>query len=119
MSLERKMSRNQKAKRMLDRVMRQQRKDFIAKFGREPGPNDPLLFDPDSDIPTPIDEERMTREMVAAMAEAGTPGHLIHAYVKTGLILDDEGYRNATPAVRVQWDAAVAEYEELQKRTRQ
>ena len=113
MSLQRKMDRNQ-VKRMLDRELRRARKDFIAKFGREPGPNDPLIWDPDSDTPTPYPEEKMRREMVAAMAEAGTPGYLVHAFVKTGLILDEEGYREATPEVRAEWDAAIAEYDELQ-----
>jgi hypothetical protein len=28
------------------------------KFGRDPGPNDPVFFDPDKDVPTPIDMER-------------------------------------------------------------
>jgi hypothetical protein len=32
-----------------------QRKAFIDKFGREPGPGDPVIFDPDKDVPTPID----------------------------------------------------------------
>ena len=118
MSLERKMGRNQ-IKRMVNRAVRQQRKDFIAKFGREPGPDDPLIFDPDSDTPTPYPEEKMRREMVAAMAKAGTPGHLIHAFVKTGLILDEEGYRAAKPEVRAEWDAAVAEYDELQRGRKQ
>jgi hypothetical protein len=32
----------------------EQRKAFIEKFGRESGP-DPFFFDPDKDVPTPID----------------------------------------------------------------
>jgi hypothetical protein len=32
----------------------EQRKAFVEKFGREPGPGDPVFFDPDKDVPTPI-----------------------------------------------------------------
>jgi hypothetical protein len=32
----------------------EQGKAFIDKFGREPGPEDPVFFDPDKDVPTPI-----------------------------------------------------------------
>lgn len=30
------------------------RRDFAERFGREPGPNDPLFVDPDADVPTPL-----------------------------------------------------------------
>jgi hypothetical protein len=30
----------------------EQRKAFVDKFGREPGANDPVFFDPDKDVPT-------------------------------------------------------------------
>lgn len=30
------------------------RRDFVDRFGREPGPNDPLLADPDAAVPTPL-----------------------------------------------------------------
>ncbi|WP_143707975.1 hypothetical protein [Gordonia terrae] len=33
------------------------RRDFVERFGREPGPNDPLLVDPDADVPTPLSAE--------------------------------------------------------------
>lgn len=29
-------------------------RDFVERFGREPGPNDPLLVDPDAAVPTPL-----------------------------------------------------------------
>jgi hypothetical protein len=39
----------------------EQRKAFVKKFGREPGPDDPVFFDPDKDVPTPIDPADLTR----------------------------------------------------------
>jgi hypothetical protein len=37
----------------------EQREAFIKKFGREPGPGDPVFFDPDADTPTQISWDRM------------------------------------------------------------
>ena len=35
-------------------VLLQQREAFKAKFGRYPGPNDPVFFDPDAAEPVPM-----------------------------------------------------------------
>ena len=39
-------------------VLQEQRRAFIKKFGREPGPSDPVFFDPECDTPTPLTEAR-------------------------------------------------------------
>ena len=44
-----------------------QREAFIAKFGREPGPDDPLLFDPDADTPQPVDMDLYEKELAEAI----------------------------------------------------
>jgi hypothetical protein len=31
---------------------------FRTKFGREPGPDDPVFFDPEADEPRPLDREK-------------------------------------------------------------
>jgi hypothetical protein len=61
----------------------QQREAFRAKFGRDPGPNDPVFFDPDKDEPTPID---MEADVLAAMSKANLPPEFAYAYKKTGLL---------------------------------
>ena len=48
----------------------QQREAFIEKFGREPGPDDPVFFDPDADTPQPLDLERYEKDLADAMAVA-------------------------------------------------
>jgi hypothetical protein len=48
-----------------------QRKAFIDKFGREPGPDDPVFFDPDKDVPTPIGAERMSADLEKALRDSG------------------------------------------------
>jgi hypothetical protein len=49
----------------------EQRKAFIDKFGREPGPDDPVFFDPDKDVPTPIDPDRLDADLEKALRDSG------------------------------------------------
>jgi hypothetical protein len=49
----------------------EQRKAFIDKFGREPGPGDPVFFDPDKDVPTPIDPARLDADLEKALRQSG------------------------------------------------
>jgi hypothetical protein len=49
----------------------EQRKAFVEKFGREPGPGDPVFFDPDKDVPTPIGPARMDADLEKAIQDAG------------------------------------------------
>lgn len=55
---------------------------FQKKFGRAPGPGDPLLWDPDSDTPRPIPPEKvkeMFDRMIELFRKDGCPEALIHA----------------------------------------
>jgi len=63
-----------------------QLESFKEKFGREPGPDDPLFFDPDYDMPTPLTEARIKRELVEAARKAGLDVHR----VLRGLGFEDE-----------------------------
>ena len=49
----------------------EQRKAFTEKFGREPGPGDPVFFDPDKDVPTPIDADRLDADLEKVLRESG------------------------------------------------
>ena len=85
-----------------------QRQAFIAKFGREPGPGDPVLFDPDATTPVPLSVERLRQETLDAMRAAGTPPQFVYAYKKTGLLLAKGAHVKA--AIRAEYEAAIAEY---------
>lgn len=87
---------------------------FEAKFGRKPGPNDPLLFDPDEDEPTPLSASKMMRMMTASFLEANTPSHLIFAWIKTGMIMSEEQYKNGPQDARLEWDRTMAEFQFLE-----
>jgi hypothetical protein len=91
--------------------MEQQRQAFVAKFGREPGPGDPILFDPDQDTPQRIPESKLNAGMTISMIRAGIPHHLIYAYIRTGLMLTAAQLRKASTKDRTDWEQAMREYE--------
>jgi hypothetical protein len=108
-----------KKKRIPTEALREQRQAFVEKFGREPGPADPVFFDPDADSPVPLSEEKVRAAMLEAMQDVGIPLHLVYAYTKTGFIVGDDGYKNMRPADRAAYNAAIDEYfamEEAKKR---
>jgi hypothetical protein len=116
MSISRKLQRARARameKPQVKRAVADARKDFIAKFGREPLEGEPLIFDPDFDTPTPYTDEKMTNMMVEAMEAAGIPDHLIFAYRKTGMIMGAENAGLWTEKEINEWNAAIAEYEAL------
>jgi len=51
--------------------LKKHHESFIEKFGREPGPGDPLFFDPDYDVPTPLTESKLRKELSEAARKAG------------------------------------------------
>ena len=58
---------------MLD-ALAGQRERFKEKFGGEIGDDDPLIFDPDADVPTPLTEQAMKaglEELALSVATSG------------------------------------------------
>lgn len=96
---------NREARTELDNSIAAQREKFIAKFGREPGPDDPIFFD--------LDEDKLREDTADAMRAAGIAPALIYAYEETGLIVAQEN-RNLIPDVELrEFDAKVREYHDL------
>ena len=56
--------------------MEERRAAFRKKFGRDPGPGDPVFFDPDADTPTAITPERMERDREGRAAGWVNPAKL-------------------------------------------
>jgi hypothetical protein len=88
---------------------------FRAKFGREPGPNDPVFFDPDFDQPVPLTEAKIEAKVLEAMLEAGTSPEYAYAYRKTGLLSFGGDQSFWDPEDRREWATAVAEYLEMEQ----
>lgn len=97
-----------------DLVIREQTEAFRRKFGREVGPQDPLFFDPDADLPLPLSDENheeMMEEMTAVMEESGVhPAH-IYAFRKTGRMVSEENRERLSAADLQEWHSALREYE--------
>jgi hypothetical protein len=98
-----------------------QQEAFRKKFGRDPGPGDPVFFDPTADEPTPLtkSDQEIENEVLEAMRKAGAPPQILYAYRKTGLIGVKGKMENWPADSRKAWDNAVNEYfliEEASKR---
>jgi len=97
-------------------MMQQQLQAFREKFGREPGPEDPIFFDPDADTPQPFRLEKFLEESTEAMVAAGIRPEIIYAHRKTcGLIVTEENLEKLSAEDIAEWEAAIDEYFEKTK----
>jgi hypothetical protein len=90
-----------------------QKQLFREKFGREPGPEDPLFFDPDASTPQfPSDDsqEKTWKILLQAAAESGMPPAIVYAMNKTGRIVTEDNSQFLTDAELQEWNDAVDEY---------
>jgi hypothetical protein len=86
---------------------------FEDKFGRPPGPDDPIFFDPDADEPRPITATGMETATVAMLEAAGISPAWIYAYQNTGGLLPGPDATFATAADHAEWDEAISRYTRL------
>ena len=95
-------------------IYRTQVEDFRRKFGREMGPDDPFFFDPEADTPqfrAPADAEIAIDLLARLMGEAGIDAAAIYAFKKTGGLFPSPEL-SLSAEERIEWNAAVYEYEE-------
>jgi hypothetical protein len=86
-------------------VLEEQRRKFIEKYGREPGPDDPIFFD----MPHP---EHLEHGIVQAMKAAGLDPAIIYAYEQTGLLVTEQNQHLIPDKDLDEWAAAIREYQE-------
>jgi hypothetical protein len=85
-------------------ILHEQRRRFVERFGREPGPNDLVFFD----LP-PV--EQVEFQTAQAMRKAGIDEAIIYAYEKTGGLLVTEENMHLIPEKDLEaWRAAIEEY---------
>lgn len=93
------------------RVLLKQCQDvFREKFGRNPHPMDPLLFDPDAEEPRPLAEDRVKGAMVEAMRRAGFAPAAIYAFQKTDLVSTTRNAEDLSGEDLEEWRSAIQEY---------
>jgi hypothetical protein len=90
-----------------------QMESFREKFGRDPGPTDPVFFDPNADEPQPMSFDTIEEELLDAMAAAGVDPALIYAFHKTGRIVSETNQHMLTRSELKEWNDAVEEYRAL------
>jgi hypothetical protein len=94
----------------VEKAMREQFAAFVEKFGREPGPNDPVFFDPDAETPQPFPREKYHAGMLEILRAMGASPAIVYAFEKTGRIVTSEGMKYMTDAELAEWEAAIDEY---------
>jgi hypothetical protein len=85
-------------------LLQEQRQKFIDKYGRDPGPNDPVFFD----MP-PL--EHIEHQTVEAMKKAGIDPAIIHAYEKTGRLVTEDNQHLLPETALEEWQATITEHE--------
>jgi integrase len=94
-------------------ALKQQMAAFEKKFGRPPGPNDPIFFDPDKPTPTFMTEEKVQNitDMIAnTMTAAGMDPAMVYAFRKTGFIATRENWHLFSGPEKKEWQEAVHEW---------
>ena len=98
------------------RALREQLEAFRQKFGRDPGPEDPLFFDPAADQPRPMDDAQLDAMLVEALRHAGADPAYIHAYKRTGMLITTDNLKRWRKREREEFREALEEWERLWKR---
>jgi hypothetical protein len=101
----------------LAEALRGAREAFVQKFGREPGPNDPVFFDPDAETPQPFPRQKYHDGMIEMLRASGAPPEIVYAFEKTGRIVTSESTKYMTDAELAEWEAAINEYHAQVKAT--
>ncbi|HYY68868.1 MAG TPA: hypothetical protein VE734_03980 [Terriglobales bacterium] len=83
---------------------------FRKKFGRDPGPDDPIFFDPDAEDPVPLNPKQYEQDMIETMAQAGINPAFIYAFKRTGRIVTESNKHRFTEKELRGWNDALSEY---------
>ena|GEM_PF-6991988 len=91
-------------------ILTAQRHRFEERFGRPPGPGDPLFFDSDADEPQRMLVDDIEDHMLAMLRAAGICPAWLYAHQQTDGLLPrpDGGFASSTD--RRDWDDTIAAY---------
>lgn len=104
---------NSEAGSQISGALHHQLERFREKFGREPGPEDPIFFDPDAEDPTPLPASSLSVELdrlVANANEIGVPPALIKAFRDLGYLVTEENRHLFSAAEIEAWRETVEKY---------
>jgi integrase len=101
------------------KLLQEQIARFKEKFGREPGPDDPVFFDPEADIPRPLSDRQMQQaeqNLHEAALKVGINPALVYAMRKTGRIVTTRNRQFLSDEELEEWNNAIDEYHEKMDR---
>lgn len=90
-------------------MLEDQKRKFITRCGREPGPNDPVFFDPGDPTPKSFDPREVVASFIEAGRGTGTDPVLLYAVGKTGMILTESNMSLFSDEELREWEEAVEE----------
>jgi hypothetical protein len=96
----------------------EQKQLFQVKFGREPGADDPLFFNPETAVPEFLGGEALEeiwRSLVQVAGESGLDPALVYAMNKTGRIVTEHNMQFLTDADLQEWNDAIDEYHHMNR----
>ena len=97
--------------KQLREMMEGQARRFRDKFGHDPGPEDPIFFDPNADEPRPLELDTVTREMSEGLRQAGretgVDPALVEAWCELGYVVTDDNRHLFSAGDIAVWEAAV------------
>jgi hypothetical protein len=79
--------------RELSQAWEQQRAALVEKFGRDPGPEDPVFFDPDADEAVPVTDEQVQTgfdELIETAISLGMDPAYVRAWRDVGYLVTQE-----------------------------
>jgi hypothetical protein len=94
-------------------IIAQQKKLVREQFGREPGPDDPLFFEPGVAVPQFLSDEssdEIWKSLLQAAGDSGIDPAIVYAMNKTGRIVTETNVHSLTDAELQEWNDAVDEY---------
>ncbi len=94
-------------------VIAKQKKLFREQFGREPGPDDPLFFDPGVAAPQFLSDEstdEIWKSLLQAAGDSGIDPAIVYAMNKTGRIVTEANLEFLSDSELQEWNDAVNEY---------
>ncbi|MGW0134212.1 hypothetical protein [Streptomyces sp. NPDC003299] len=102
----------------LSNSIQAQRHAFRQKFGRDPGPGDPLFFDPDADEPSRLTKayfDNMLLDMAERVAERGIDPAYLHACREVGYLVTEDNKKMFTMAEVLAFSRAVQRHQRAGK----
>jgi hypothetical protein len=94
-------------------IIAEQKKLFREQFGREPGPDDPLFFEPRVAVPQFLSNEstdEVWKSLLQAAGDSGIDPAVVYAMNKTGRIVTETNLKFLTDSELQEWNDAVDEY---------